>query len=186
MVATPKAPEKMISETLDQLMLNSDVGDALAHLYVLAAGPGAITPLGAVDESKIGVDFAIITPAGVEPEAYAAAYLKRLQAEKRAAGEQVLFAGLSQEVWLVPPEDWDEQAFRLRAQGRLGEHPKMVEVTMVYAAAADGRRWSGRRWLTGAQAGKVEAYVLEGEPTPLEGMGLVCAPVLRRLVGLSR
>jgi hypothetical protein len=187
MVSNPSMPEKMIKDSLELLLTQSDAGDVLAHLHVFTAGPDAIGPLGTVDESKIGLHVYVIDAPEGDPEGFAAAHLERVRREKLAAGQRVLFAAMSQEAWLVPKDDWDEQAGRLLAQGRLFEHPKMVEVTLVYGAAADGRRWSGQRWLTGPKAGEFEnTFELTGPVAQLEGRGMVCAAVLRRLVGLSR
>jgi hypothetical protein len=70
-----------------------------------------------------------------------------------------LLAALVMENVMVP-KDVDDAAKALAAQlsrqGRLQEHPAALEITMLYAATADGRRFSGCQWLTGPRATQME------------------------------
>jgi hypothetical protein len=97
----------------------------------------------------------------------------------------IFFAGLSQE--MVGVAEPDDLVRDLRAQRRsLAEHPQAVEVTLMYAACRDGRRWQGRRYLTGERAGTTEQVdTLVGAPDRREGSSVRAAWALRRLVGIQ-
>lgn len=155
------------------------------HLHVLAAPPGAVGPLGLPDETQIKATIYAIAPdESVSVGEFIAKVVMAAAVEAHDAGTVVLFAALGQEVWTVSP--MDELARRLGGEGRLSEHPDAAEVTLVYGAARDGRRWRGRHWLTGPKAGTTEDIEpLVGRPQPQEGV-VTCAPLLRRLVGMDR
>lgn len=65
-----------------------------------------------------------------------------------------MFAALAFEMWMVAP--MDELARRLHREHRMNEHPDVMELTGVYGACRDGRRWRGRHWLTGPKAGTTD------------------------------
>jgi hypothetical protein len=89
-------------------------------------------------------------------------------------------------MWIVPAERADPMAHQLQHEGWLSEHPHAAEVSVVYAAARDGRRWRSRRWLTGERAGTVDQVeVLVGRPDDAEWYGLQVVPHLLRMVGVG-
>jgi len=176
-------PEDTITQHLDTLLTSSEPGATMHHLHVIAAPTGAVGPLGLPDEKQLDVTIYAIAPTeDVSVEEFIGKVVMAAAAEAHDKGTRVLFAGLSQEAYTVSP--MDDLGLRLVREGRLSEHPDAAEVTIVYAAAADGRRWRGRRWLTGPRAGTAEPIeVLAGRPQPGEGQGVTAAPLIRRLVG---
>lgn len=182
-------PEELIMRHLDMLLTSSDPGDSMHHLHVITAPPGAIGPLGLPDEKKLETTVYALAPTSPDVQNFTADVIATAAMEARAADNLILFAALSQEVWTVKLDKGDaaslELSRRLQRESRLHEHPAAVEVTIVYAASRDGRRWRGRRWLTGPNAGTTQdAELLVGPPHPNEGNGVACAPLVRRLVGL--
>jgi hypothetical protein len=178
-------PEEMIMAHLDTLLTSSEPGASMHHLHVVAAPTGAVGPLGVPDEKQLAVKVYAIAPDGdVEVERFIAKVIMAAAVEASEEGAVPLFAGMSQEVWTVHP--MDELGRRLAGQGRLHEHPDAAELTIVYGASRDGRRWRGRRWLTGPRAGTTENVdLLVGRPHPHEGYGVVGAALVRRLVGIQ-
>jgi hypothetical protein len=176
--------EELIMSYLNNLLESSEPGATMHHLYVVSAPAGAVGPLGLPDESQAGLSvYAIAPTAEVDVEQFIARTVATAGTEHAAKGRVVLFAALSQEAWAV--KTMDALARRLLAEGRLFEHPDMVEMTMVYGACRDGRRWRARRWLTGADAGQTEdVELLVGRVDPREGRG-PATPLVRKLVGLS-
>lgn len=178
-------PEDMIMRHLDLLLTSSEPGATLHHLHVIAAPPGAIGPLGLPDEKQLDVTVYGIAPTGdVDVPHFIAQVIAGAAIEADRKGLAVLFAALSQEVWSVDPPD--DLCRRLSREGRLPTHPRAAELTMVYGASRDGRRWRGRRWLTGERAGTTEDVdVLVGRPQVGEAPGMTAAPLLRRLAGIG-
>lgn len=177
----------MIMGHLDILLSSSDPGDVLHHLHVIAAPRGAIGPLGMPDETQLkSTVYAIAADIAVESvESFIAKVIMTAAADCAKNGEQPMFAALNQEVFALAGEGRpDELARRLHKEGRLFEHPDAAEATLVYATCRDGRRWRGRRWLTGPKAGQTEdVELLVGRPDPREGKGLP-ATLMLNLVGL--
>jgi hypothetical protein len=104
--------------------------------------------------------------------------------QHRERREVIMFAAINQEMWTV--DVVDDLAKQLVQEGRLSEHPDVVEMTMVYGACRDGRRWRGQRWLTGARAGQTaNVDLLVGRPDARESPGIRSAPLVRALVGLE-
>lgn len=176
--------EERIKSYLDNLLLTSDAGDSLHHLFVVTA-PAERGPLGLVDESKTALKIYGIA-AQVDETERAADFVKEVvmaaAVEAHKEREAVVWAGLSQEVFMVDGA-FNDDARRLHQEGRLNEHPDAAEATVVYAACADGRRWRGKRWLTGPKAGTTEDVdLLVGRPTKGEGYG--ADGLIRKLVGL--
>ena len=179
-------PESMIDRTIEHLFSQSDPGDEIHYLHVISAPKGAIGPLGVPDENKLEVTIAAIVPDTPTPQevpawirkACAGVYAKHVN-----EGKLIMFAAVSQEVWVAPVGD--ELGARLQREGRLHEHPDAAELTIVYGAARDGRRWRGSRYLTGPEAGKGESDMLVGRVTPDEISGICAAPVLLKMVGLA-
>lgn len=169
--------EQQVMRHLDMLLSSSEPGAEMHHLHVLAVPAGGGEP---------GVSVYAIqpppTPAGVNEYVKQAVVFAGHQA--REAGDRVLWAGLAIEVFGVPRELWDARATRLQHEFRLFEHPAASEATTAYAAAFDGRRWTGHRWLTGPRAGTSEGVqMLVGAPARDEGHGF--GRVVRWLVGVK-
>lgn len=177
-------PEELIMRHLDALMTDSEPGDRLHHLHVVSAPAGAIGPLGLPAESQLKTTIYAIAPTeDVDAEEFITTVILAAAAETRRDGTLALFAALNQQVWAVRP--MDDLGRRLLRAGRLFEHPNVADLTVVYAACRDGRRWRGQRWLTGPRAGTSEHVdLLVGQPAQDEGVGLASA-ALRRLVGIG-
>lgn len=178
-------PEDLIMRHLDLLLTSSEPGAILHHLVVVAAPiVAAVGPLGLPDEAQLKTNIYAIAPdKTVDVERFIAKVIMASAVEAADASTVILFAGLSQEVWTAP---MDEQTRRLINEHRqLSTHPEAAEVTVVYGASRDGRRWRGRRWLTGPKAGTTQNVdLLVGQSDPHEGNGVTCAPLVRRLVGI--
>lgn len=177
-------PEEQIMSHLDNLLTSSKPGATLQYLHMVVAPMG---PLGLPDESKAEVFiYAIVPDESSEAtmdfvrKTIVSAALDHSQ-HKRVP----LFAGLSHEFWSVMKDDADEMAERLSKEGRLCEHPAAVELTTVYAACRDGRRYQSARYLTGPKAGEThDVRTWIGPICQSEGWGLSTSPLVRRLVGL--
>lgn len=177
-------PEDMIMQHLGMLLTSSEPGAAIHHLHVVSAPHGAFGPLGLPDETQLhSTIYAIAPTEDVDVQEFIATVIKAAAVEAHNNGAAPLFAALSQEVWTADPVDG--LARRLAREGQLHTHPGAAEVTIVYGASRDGRRWRGRHWLTGPKAGTTEAAtLLVGRPHPHEAPGITYAPLLRQLVGI--
>ncbi len=166
-------PEEMISKHINGLLGNSNAGDSAHTLYIVAAPAGAdVGPFGLVDDSKLEMTVAMLayekTPEMTMGQFMTGAFL-RIRADHKSAGKTILFAGLALETWWAESDDPSIMAHR----GSIADHPDAAEVTMVYAACRDGRRWSARRYLTGPRAGEsVDPTILVGRLNPREGYGM--------------
>jgi hypothetical protein len=174
---------------LDSLLTSSGPGASMHHLHVIAAPAGALGPFGVPEEGELNTKIYAIAPVAEPGERFDVGEFiaKAIVSAAVEAGQEnltVLFAALAQEMWTADPVD--DHARRLMREGRLAEHPNAVEVTVVYGACRDGRRWRGRHWLTGPKAGTSEHVdLLVGLPRPHEGYGVDAAPLIRQLVGLD-
>jgi hypothetical protein len=179
-------PEEMIMSHLDSLLTSSHPGDAMHHLYVVYVPKDAVGPLGIPTEGQLMFDVNAIAPVGpIDVDKFIVDSMWAAGLRHQRRGEKILFVAANQEMWEVEPEDFDDHARDLLRKGHLQDHPDSVEVTIVYAVARDGRRWLGRRWLTGPKAGQTgDTDLIVGTPRRSEGYGLPFAPVLRRLVGM--
>lgn len=182
-------PEDEIMKHLNHLLTSSSPGDELHHLHVIAVPADAVGPLGTADRDKQHVSVYAIAAdhasSGERPEQFVARTVMAAALHAAQAGQVVLFAGLTQEAWAVDP--MDKLAVELQRKQRLDEHPNVGELTLMYAATRDGRRWRGRRWLTGPQAGQTkDIETLVGRPTDSEAWGIFAAPLVRKLVGMAR
>lgn len=177
-------PEETIVDSLNWLLGQAKPGDALHHLLVVSAGgPG---PLGLPDPGKLETRGYSIAPVRAGGDQYVAKVIASAGVEHAAARRTVLFAALSRETWWVQSkaEETREDLRRLAAAGKLAEHPGACEVTRIYGACRDGRRWRGRRILTGPRAGVTEdVTLLVGRFDPQETD--VVGGLVRRLVGLK-
>jgi hypothetical protein len=147
-----------LQETMDGwlgwLLSQAEPGQVLHHLVVIR---GARTPLGLPDPEKWEAHGYAVAPVGDrDPMDLIVKTVQR--ATRDAHPDLISFMGLAVEGYGVH-DDGDEVtenlARRLRADGRLQDHPKQVEVTKLYAACRDGRRWSAERIVTGPRAGEV-------------------------------
>lgn len=179
-------PEAMIMRHLDMLLTGSEPGSALHHLHVIAAPLDKYGPLGLLAEADLRTAvyaIAYTQEAGCTLDEFIGRIIRYASIEHAKNRQLILFAALSQEIWQVEP--LDDLARQLIRQGRLYEHPNMAEITVVYAACSDGRRWLGRHWHTGPRAGETsDATVLVGRPHPREAPG-AAASLVRKLVGLK-
>lgn len=173
-------PEEDIVGHLNWLLEQADPGDVMHHLVVVAAG--GLGPLGIPDAENLAASVHAIAPVGKgDVRQFIARTIVGVGVEYAAKGRPIMFAALSQEVLIV--EGMDAEADRLLAEGRLDEHPDVREVTLVYGACRDGRRWRSQRWLTGPKVGQTEdVELLVGRLDPQEVGGV--AGLVRRLVGL--
>lgn len=178
-------PEDTIMSHLNTLLTSSSPGATMHHLHVVAAPVSAIGPLGLFDPKQLDTTIYAMAPDQcVDVEEFIANIIMTAAFEAHEKGNAVLFAGLAQEIWSVDPID--ELAEHLGKMRRLHEHPNVAEVTVAYGACRDGRRWRGRRFLTGPKAGTTEDVdLLVGRPQPHEAHDMPSAPLVRRLVGLS-
>jgi hypothetical protein len=180
--------EDRIMQQLDMLLSTSEPGNSPNHLHVLSVPQSAFGPLGLPDEAQLKFDVYAIAAAGGEdtPEQFTGKVIMAAAIKCSQQGEVVVLAGMSQEMWHVESASWDEEAVRLQAEGRLDEHPDVVELTIVYGVCCDGRRWRGRRWLTGPKAGQTEdVELLVGQPRRGESRGIAVEALLRRLAGMA-
>jgi hypothetical protein len=105
-------------------------------------------------------------------------------------GHTTVFAMLSLEINTTKfPQGIDEASvaererqLQMRAQHRLDEHEHSREVTMMYSAAADGRRWTGWYEITGPNAGSKTGPTELTGPVTKQEIGLQHR-LVRRLVG---
>lgn len=183
MLIAVSIPEEMITQNLNYLLSSSDPGDEIHHLLVVACPKAAIGPLGLADEKKLEMTvYAIVVDASVDPVEFAHKVIATAGVSHAERDLLPLFAGVSQKTFLV--ECVDESVERLHAERRLAEHPDGVEVTTVYAACRDGRRWGGVRYLTGPKADNAASFqMLVGKLTEGEAESLT-ARLVRRLVGI--
>ena len=180
-------PEEMIMQHLDLLLTSSQPGDEHHHLHLVAAPADAVGPLGLVDESKLVVSVYVMVPPPDAGDAQDFLYraIKEAGRTQDVAGAEVLFAAMSQESWSVLSPTRDDLADQLIKEGRLSEHPDAAELTTVYAACRDGRRWRSARWLTGPRAGTgPPPQLLTGRASPHEARHVLGAHLVRELVGL--
>jgi hypothetical protein len=155
--------DDMITDYLSSLLGTSSPGDTMHHLLVVAADPGRPrTPLGLVEPDALKATlYAIAQDDTVDAQQFIGKVIIGAAVDAHRAGLVIHFAGLALEaytVWL--PNDGDEAAEnlarRLSADHKLEEHPSAVEMTKLYAACSDGRRWLGSHALTGPPAGKID------------------------------
>ena len=151
--------DDVIEDYLKALFGRSSPGDVLHHLFVAAAEPGHRSPLGLVQPDKLHGTLYAIAPDASDTEQFIARTIAAAGVEAHQSGRVIHFAGLAMEIHKVLLAGDDEvaenQARRLKADRKLQEHPSAVEVTRLYAACSDGRRWVGEHFLTGPTAGTI-------------------------------
>ena len=152
-------PDDMIDKYIGGMLNNSSAGDSMHQLLISSATPGGYNAFGLPDQDKLKATmYGIIPTAEVEPEGFVAQTVRTAIAEQREAGLTPIFAALTIEAYSIVTRPTDEVAEnlarRLVADDKLDEHPDAVEVTMLYAACRDGRRWAAQHILTGPRVGE--------------------------------
>lgn len=148
--------DDVIDGYLNGLLTGSSPGASIHHLLLAVEGRSPLgLPSGDVEVFMYAI--APVGPAGFDAEGYVAQQVARAVEEHRGQRRVVAFAGLAMETFALTVSDEAglREARRLQSQGRLQEHPDAAEATVLYAAVRDGRRWLGRRLLTGRRAGEV-------------------------------
>lgn len=150
--------EDAITGYLSTMLKFSDPGDTMHHLLAVAADRDAGGPLGVIDDAKLSATMYAIAPDDtVDAETFVRQVVTGAAIEAYKAKQVIHFAILTIETYMVLGVEHDEVkanlARRLEADKKLQEHPDVAEVTLLYGAARDGRRWDGRRILTGPRAG---------------------------------
>lgn len=151
-------PEDALNKHLNWLLESSDPDSDIHHLIVVA---GAAGPFGIPDPDKLeNTVYAIAWEPGGDDTlpTFTKKVILAAGVDHVQRGMRIVFAGLAQHLIAVSPGD--DLSRRLAREGRMEEHPRAGEVTMTYAACSDGRRWRGRRWLTGPKAGQTEDVTL--------------------------
>jgi hypothetical protein len=148
--------EELMMSQLDFLLSSSGPGDEIQGLHIITAPRG---PLGTPDESQMEVTVYAIVPD--ETPTATMSLVRKVIATAAAQDVDVLFAAVRLELWTVTLAGLDARQMaevgRFQREERLREHPAATEITVVYAACHDGRRWGGVRHLTGPKAGQKEA-----------------------------
>ncbi len=179
--------EDVIMRQLEIAMTASEAGDAFHHLHVVSAPPEAVGLFGEVPTDKLQATVYAIDPGqGVREDLQLMAMAVSAAAREALSNNLApLLVSMALEVWIVLPPDRDELSVKLQAAGRLQEHPKCVEMTAVYGVCRDGRRWRGRRILSGPRANETQnVEMLVGEPVMGESGGIPIERLMRKLVGL--
>jgi hypothetical protein len=165
---------------IDAFFGESKPGQVLSHLLVAYESPNAL----GVPELKSAIYG--IAPDGGNFEVHDLILRTIVDAKQNPQLEgELVFAVMFLEVSALAAEDIDARATALQSRGRLDEHERAYEKTIMYAAACDGRRWSGDYYITGPKAGTKEGpikYVYSGladdERGPMQRL-------IRRIVGLT-
>jgi len=177
-------PDGQIDGWLKCVFGNSEPGQTLHHMVFAAAAEGEVTALG-LPQLKVTI-YAIAPTEDVDAGQFVARTIRGAIAEAQQNGTVPHFAALGIEAHSVTgngDEVSENLGRRLAADGKLQEHPAAVEVTRLYAACRDGRRWTGEHILTGELAGTVRGpQLLTGAVGPQEA-GLH-ARLIRAAVGL--
>lgn len=149
-------PQDVIDGYLSSLFGRSEPGQTMHHLLVATANPADGSVLG-IPNLEVAV-YAIAPTGDVDAEQLLAETIMTAIVWARRKGAVVHFAGLAMEVYTIADdgnEVTENRARLLLAERRLQEHPDAVEMTRLYAACRDGRRWTGGHILTGPKAGTV-------------------------------
>jgi hypothetical protein len=151
--------DEVIDGYLDNLFGSSEPGQTMHHMLFATAGAADRTALGLPTPDGLKVTYYAIAPTEeVDADQFVAQTIVAAIAEARQKDAVVYFAGLAVEGYAViddGTELTENLARRLQADRKLEEHPGAVEVTRLYAACRDGRRWVGEHHLTGPKAGTV-------------------------------
>lgn len=154
-------PDEKIEGWLDHMLSQADPGDSTHTLVLAHAKPGA---LGVAElESTYAVLAYVPTEQFPTIERFITVAISKLAHEARADGP-IYLAVLAVEGVRVnltnAGEEVENRARRMQGDGQLMDHELAEEVTFLYAACADGRRWHGKRWYRGARAGKKDGPLM--------------------------
>lgn len=181
-----------IASYLDTLFGHSTPGQIAHQMLIAFTEPGNHqNALGMLDPAQLKLEMAAIAPdASVDTDQFIAKSILTGVTELWLENNVIHFVGVTVEALHVGLEGLDEAAKaevrRLQAEGRLFEHPAAAEVTRLYAASRDGRRWVGRHNLTGPKAGTIDGPTeLRGELYPFKERG-VWQSVIRAAVDPER
>lgn len=167
---------EVVEDYLRILFGRSDPGDTIHHLLIASCPPEDRTALGGVQTDKLQLSMYAIAPVGpIDVERFIAQSIRDAIAQQRRDGLVPYFAGLAREMLhldIEGDEVAENRARRMRADGKLQDHPDAAEVTLLYAACTDGRRWVGEHVLTGAKAGTVVGPELRNGAITAEESGL--------------
>ncbi len=169
---------------MNQSLDGSGPGDAIHHLYV---GKGKLGPLGMTGHTFDVVGIAPVGPIDVDDFIFKSILASAIQAAKEAP---ILFLILQLEITAVDTTDADEERHarvRWHAEQRRLEEVKeeLSELSQLYAVAADGRRWSGYKVVSGPRVGEREGPVLHRAGERAAGDYWKFSPLLRKCVGIK-
>lgn len=160
-------PDDLLDGYLKGLLGESEPGDAMHRMFVVTADPAGYNALGLPEPGKLSLAvYALALDADSDADEFIGQAILAAMVEADNKGTVIHFAGLAKEIFGVPDsgdEASENLARRLQADGKLHQHPDVAEVTRLYAASRDGRRWTGQRVVTGPDAGSVS------EPRPRVG-----------------
>lgn len=148
-------------DSLIGMYFGKSVPGACLHYLVIGVWAGARSPLGlprltvtvgAIDDTPNGDDW--------RPGVFIGKSIIGMTVEAMQTGP-VVMAVLTREILAAKlpagaPASARAELDRLADAGRLQDSPFAEEVTVLYAAHADGRRWHGTHRLTGPSAGQVD------------------------------
>ena len=172
-------PDDMINQLLDLLLNGSNPGDILHSLHVIRTDPADVGPLGIAAAPKVYLyGIAADADGPGTPLQLIDATLRHAAAEADQDGHIIQFAVLGMELWGIDPAN--DTGHR-----PLHEQDGAYEVTLIYAACRDGRRWRGRRVLTGPDAeDTVQPEQITGPVHVGESGGIPAEALILRLVGI--
>lgn len=176
--------QDVVDQYLDTLLGHSEPGQSTHHLLVAVQSPAGSSPLGV---TGLEVHLYALVPAGDTVGRLVAQAIMKAVTDSRLQHTPIHFLGLALEVFAVY-DDGDEvtanRAHLLAGEKRLQEHPKAVEVTQMYAACRDGRRWFGKQALTGPNAGQKTGPLLMAGDADIQEGG-IHQRLIRAAVGLE-
>lgn len=183
----PVIPDDVIERYLSNLFGTSDPGAALHHMLTASAVSNAHTALGLVDPGQLRMTFYGIAPDGnMDTDQFIAQMIMSAVTEARRNEAVIHFIGLARELYAIIDDENEvtqNLARRLKADRKLEEHPAAIEMTLLYAACSDGRRWTGEHFLTGPKAGTIAGpHLRVGALAPQERGSL--QRLIRTAVGL--
>jgi hypothetical protein len=183
-------PDEVIENYFSVLFGRSEPGQELHHMLISAAPHGELNALGLPPRDKLQVSMYAIAgdvESAAGAEEFVHTTIRAAYTDLYQSGLKPFFAGLAMEMVAVDvggDEVTENLARRLAAEDKLEEHPAAVEVTLLYAACRDGRRWAGEHVLTGPRAGTVLGPTLLSEDVKPEE-NRMRNRLIRRVVGLT-
>ncbi len=172
--------DENIEHWLNMLFGHSEPGDAVHRMMTATADP-----TGEVTVSVTGIAPQAPEVTGMHPDVFVKRGVKD-SIDRAAAGGTILFAALVMEVCAMTDDVSDEvkaEGRRLMVAGNLQLHQQAIEMTQLYAAARDGRRWMAQHRLTGPKAGQIRGPLMFTGPLDAVERGIE-QRMIRRAVGL--